>query len=110
MPEIIPINQKLMGRANSCEIDSVGDENSTIKEIFEKEKFVIETRNALYNIGFVNSDGDDDETQFTVQTDTVEGAVEELEQLFTGFCQENGFDKKLVRYVEYAGQDAAMEL
>lgn len=50
-----------------------------------------------YNIGFINSDGCEDETQF----DDVE-SVQELSELFSAFCGENGFRTNLVLYVEQA--------
>ena len=50
-----------------------------------------------YNIGFINSDGSEDETQF----DGVK-SIKELEELFSGFCKENGFWKDTVTYVERA--------
>lgn len=50
-----------------------------------------------YNIGFINSDGLEDETQF----DDVKN-IKELEELFSGFCKENGFRKDTVMYIERA--------
>ena len=50
-----------------------------------------------YYIGFINSDGAEDETQF----DDVKG-IKELAELFSGFCKENGFRKNTVRYIERA--------
>lgn len=42
--------------------------------------------NQKYNIGFINSDGMEDETQFeSVKT------LKELSDLFRDFCKENGF-------------------
>lgn len=48
-----------------------------------------------YNIGFINSDGMEDETQF-------EGvkSLNELSDLFRDFCNENGFKRNTVTYVE----------
>lgn len=45
-----------------------------------------------YNIGF----NDGDETQFTASS------RKELEELWRGFCEENGFKKNSVDYVEGA--------
>ena len=50
-----------------------------------------------YNIGFINSDGSEDETQF----DDVR-SIKELEYLFFQFCKENGFRKNSVTYIERA--------
>ena len=50
-----------------------------------------------YNIGFINSDGLEDETQF----DGVK-SIKELGELFSGFCEENGFRKNTVTYIERA--------
>lgn len=48
-----------------------------------------------YNIGFINSDGMEDETQFeSVKT------LKELSDLFRDFCKENGFKTNTVTYVE----------
>lgn len=48
-----------------------------------------------YNIGFINSDGMKDETQFeSVKT------LKELSDLFRDFCKENGFKTNTVTYVE----------
>ena len=54
----------------------------------------------MYNIGFINSDGREDETQFDVCEDT---AAEELESLFADFCEENHCDPGKRLYTEYAG-------
>ena len=50
-----------------------------------------------YNIGFINSDGLEDETQF----DDIK-SIKELGELFSGFCEENGFQKNTVTYIERA--------
>lgn len=77
-----------------------------IKQLYEDGEITIEeTQNALYNIGFVNSDGEDDETQFTVNAESEKAAVEELIQLFRDFCVESGFNDSDVLYVEYVSQD-----
>lgn len=48
-----------------------------------------------YNIGFINSDGMEDETQFeSVKT------LKELSDLFRDFCKENGFKTNTVTFVE----------
>ena len=50
-----------------------------------------------YNVGFINSDGAEDETQF----DDVK-SMKELGELFFQFCKENGFRKNSVTYIERA--------
>lgn len=51
----------------------------------------------IYNIGFINSDGIEDETQFDgVKT------LKELSDLFRDFCKENGFKTNTVTYMEAA--------
>lgn len=50
-----------------------------------------------YSIGFINSDGSEDETQF----DDVR-SIKELEELFSAFCKENGFRENSVTYFERA--------
>ena len=50
-----------------------------------------------YQIGFVNPDGMDDETEF----DNVHG-LRELDDLYTAFCKENAFALNTVLYVEVA--------
>lgn len=50
-----------------------------------------------YNIGFINDNGADDETQFeNVRT------LLELSDLFRDFCNENGFSTDAVLYIERA--------
>lgn len=53
------------------------------------------------NIGFINSDGEEDEVQFTINTYVSQkNSLEELDALFTGFCEENGYPRNTVTYVE----------
>lgn len=58
--------------------------------IREAGKGVVITGGGTYNIGFNN----DDETQFTAYN------MKDLEGLWNGFCEENGFRKNSVDYVE----------
>lgn len=63
----------------------------------------------MYNIHFVNSDGEADETQFTCECE--ETAKKELEDFFEEFCRENGFDSDSVidielLYDDYEEEDA----
>ncbi len=50
-----------------------------------------------YNIGFKNDKGMEDETQF----ENVK-SIRELQELYSGFCKENGFPENTVLYVERA--------
>ena len=47
-----------------------------------------------YRIGFINTDGQDDETEFDAYN------MADLETLFRDFCKENGFRQNTVIYVE----------
>ncbi len=78
----------------------------TIRELYEEGQLIIEhVQNSLYNIRFINSEGDWDETQFTVNAASAEAAVDELTLLFDDFCTENGFSSNDVLEVVYVGQD-----
>lgn len=59
-------------------------------------KGVVTNKFNKYNIGFRNSDGDEDETQFHASD------LEELEELWSDFCKENSFWENSVAYVEHA--------
>lgn len=45
------------------------------------------------NVGFVNSDGEDDETQFDIDN------LDDLAELFSDFCEENGFGLPELLYI-----------
>ena len=47
-----------------------------------------------YRIGFINSDGREDETELDVCN------LAELEEVYQDFCKENGFRQNTVIYVE----------
>ncbi len=49
------------------------------------------------NVGFVNSDGQDDETQFDIVN------TEDLNDLFEEFCIENGMAMPAVEYIDTVG-------
>lgn len=53
-------------------------------------KGVVSSGGGIYNIGF----GDGDETQFSAYN------MKELDELWRGFCEENGIKKTSVNYVE----------
>ena len=68
----------------------------TIKQYVKKNGFQTEISGPLkrwqtVDIGFMNSDGRNDETQFDVQLVLEDSGLEELNSLFTDFCKENGF-------------------
>lgn len=55
-------------------------------------------KNTVYNVGFTNADGEEDETQF----DLYENPEKELERLWEDFCEENECDSDSISYVEEA--------
>ena len=57
-----------------------------------------------YDIGFTNSDGMEDETEFTVDD------LPDLEKCFSIFCKENNVDKNNVLYVRRVGDLTVREL
>lgn len=60
---------------------------------------------AMYDIGFINNEGNEDETQFDIQgTRSMRQTISELTELFADFCKENGFSTRKVLYVSYAGK------
>lgn len=60
--------------------------------IREAGKGVVTAGGGVYDIGF----NGDDETQFTAF------GMADLEELWNGFCEENGFQKNSVDYMERA--------
>lgn len=50
-----------------------------------------------YDIGFINSDGMNDETEFFVDD------LEDLVSLFGEFCRENGFTEDSITHIERVG-------
>lgn len=57
-----------------------------------------------YDIGFVNADGMEDETEFTVDD------LPDLENCFSTFCKENKVDENNVLYVSRADDLTAKDL
>lgn len=53
-----------------------------------------DSRGGTYRIGFINTDGQDDETELDAYNMT------ELDELYREFCKENGFRQNTVTYVE----------
>ena len=62
--------------------------------IREAGKRIVTTVGGTYRIGFINTDGQDDETEFDAYN------MADLETLFRDFCKENGFRQNTVIYVE----------
>ena len=62
--------------------------------IREAGKGIVTSGGGTYRIGFINTDGQEDET-------ALDGFnMEELEELYRDFCKENGFRQNTVTYVE----------
>ena len=57
-------------------------------------KGVVTSGGGTYRIGFINSDGFEDETELDAFN------MEELKMLYRDFCRENGFRQNTVLYVE----------
>lgn len=62
--------------------------------IREAGKEIVTTGGGTYRIGFINTDGQEDETELDGFNLT------ELEELYRDFCKENGFRQNTVTYVE----------
>ena len=62
--------------------------------IREAGKGIVTTGGGTYRIGFINTDGQEDETELDGFNRT------ELEELYRDFCKENGFRQNTVIYVE----------
>ena len=62
--------------------------------ISEAGKGIVTAGGGTYRIGFINTDGQDDETEFDAYN------MADLETLFRDFCKENGFRQNTVIYVE----------
>ena len=57
-------------------------------------KGIVTAGGGTYRIGFINSDGFEDETEFDAFN------MAELKILYRDFCKENGFRQNTVLYVE----------
>ena len=62
--------------------------------IREAGKGIVTTGGGTYRIGFINTDGQEDETELDGFN------LMELEELYRDFCKENGFRQNTVTYVE----------
>lgn len=101
MPDILEAVVKEYEKRMDCN----EDENTTMQNACEAvmksiwEKFPESIKPGTYNIGFTNSDGRDDETQFDP------GDIGELKALWMEFCKDNNFDPRSVTYVEEGKED-----
>lgn len=75
----------------------------TVKEYIEKNGIDVccdELKTWSYvDVGFINSDGEEDETEFDVKDINSSNGITCLSYLFTEFCKENNFSNKTVIYV-----------
>lgn len=56
-----------------------------------------------YNVGFINTSGKEDETQFDIPADVKQDeAIIEILSLFKDFCMENNIEKPFITYIEAA--------
>lgn len=62
--------------------------------IREAGKGIVTTGGGTYKIGFINTGGQEDETELDGYN------MMELEELYRDFCKENGFRQNTVTYVE----------
>lgn len=74
----------------------------TIKQYINKHGLQYDCEPGLHRaisviIAFINDIGKDDETEFSVMIG--ENSINDLNELFTGFCKENGFPRNTVTYV-----------
>lgn len=54
-----------------------------------------------YNVGFINTSGMEDETQFDIPADAKQDEVIiEILSLFKDFCMENNIEKPFITYIE----------
>ena len=67
----------------------------TIREAMEGMNI---TNEYDYRIGFINTDGDEDETELSADSN------EELENMYEEFCEENGFSRDTVTYIDLVGR------
>lgn len=96
---------------DGCYMEIWKVQTGTIKQIY-KEKGIEVTfdpirdimTDAVYNIGFTNSDEMEDETQFDIHgTRTIKETLNELTDLFKQLCKENGYKTNKVQHITYVG-------
>lgn len=75
-------------------------------EINESLELYCDDDYVSYNIGFINNEGKEDETQFDILAykDHNE-AIEELMSLFNDFCKENNIKERRITYIEIGEED-----
>lgn len=76
----------------------------TVKQAFKKLQWETEEKiyRPMYDIDFVNEEGEGDEVQFTTSASDSEN---ELCELFEEFCKENGCRKNSVISITLVGND-----
>lgn len=57
-------------------------------------------------IAFINDNGKNDETEFSI---TISDPVNELDKLFSDFCRENGFARNTVTYISVVRTAESMD-
>ena len=67
----------------------------TIREVIKDMNI---TNKYDYRIGFINADGQEDETELSADSN------EDLENTYEAFCEDNGFPKDTVIYIELVAQ------
>lgn len=79
----------------------------TVKEFFASEisdlRGEVHSKHPMYNIQFINDLGEEDETQFTCESEA--SAEEELSAFFKEFCEENGFKTDSVIGISIVNDD-----
>ena len=74
-----------------------------LKQIAKLREASIPESERIFNIGFINTEGQEDETQFTAR------GVCDLEAVWIGFCRENHVDINLITYVEILHEEDIKE-
>lgn len=109
--ELYDIRQSYHKKVKGCYLEIWKDPTGTIKQVYKENGIDSEgvpmsrsMTDAVYNIGFINSNGNEDETQFDIHgTRTIKETLDELTELFKDFCKENGYKTNKVRYITYVG-------
>ena len=78
-----------------------------IREILEDNKWRSEApaikKYSCLNVGFVNHDGQEDETQLDVEHSILtQKGIKELDELFGSLCEELNTDRDSVQYIDVA--------
>ena len=88
--ELYDIRQSYYKKVKGCYLEIWKDSTGTIKQVFKENGIDSEggpmsrtMTDAVYNIGFINSNGNEDETQFDIHgTRTIKETLDELTELF----------------------------